>query len=74
MTVKRVFIAGAVCQKCGAIDRVQRCKDDTQDDYWIECVACGFRQELSTDPDQEVKANDNWSDESVPQLRELDHR
>ena len=74
MAIKRAFIAGAVCQKCGAIDRIQRCKDDSQEDYWMECVLCGFRQDLSTDPDKEVKANTSWNEGEAAHLRELDHR
>ena len=54
MSIKRVFIAGAACQQCGQIDKIQRCKDDASDDYWMECVACGFRQEMPAEPKQEA--------------------
>lgn len=52
MAIKRVFIAGAICGKCGAMDRVQRCKSDDHDDYWMECLVCGMKQEMRSEPDE----------------------
>ncbi len=40
-TTRRRFIAGAVCPRCGAMDRIVV---DTQTDR-RECVACGFSEE-----------------------------
>lgn len=52
--IKRVFIAGAVCEQCGQIDKLQRCKSDTSDDYWMECFACGFRKDMPAEPKAEA--------------------
>jgi uncharacterized protein len=44
MTVTKRFIAGAVCPKCGEMDRLVLYKEgDTQ---YRECVSCGFKDEL----------------------------
>lgn len=38
MTIKKRFIAGARCHHCNALDRVVMFT--TNDEEWIECVAC----------------------------------
>lgn len=43
MAVKKLFIAGAKCVRCGAEDRTRLCRDGERE--WIECVACGFSEE-----------------------------
>ncbi len=44
VSTKKRFIAGAVCPKCGAMDRVVMYTDgDTQ---YRECVSCGFNDEM----------------------------
>lgn len=40
--MKRQFIAGAKCPKCGALDRVV--KIITVDDEWIECITCEYTE------------------------------
>jgi len=44
MTVTKRFIAGAVCPKCAAMDRLVMFKDG--DKQYRECVSCGFRDEM----------------------------
>lgn len=45
MTVIKRFIAGAVCPRCGEMDKLKAwTQDDTQH---RECVACGFTDEMS---------------------------
>jgi len=39
------FIAGAVCPKCGAIDKVVAYSKESKD--YRECVACSFVDQLS---------------------------
>lgn len=39
------FIAGAVCPKCGAMDRLQIIADD--DERTRRCVSCGHQDQLS---------------------------
>lgn len=54
MTIKRQFIAGAACPRCGEVDRVQRCTEG--DRIWMECVACGMKK-FPEDPPEPDKAN-----------------
>ena len=42
-TTKR-FLAGAICPRCEAIDRIQVYAEDDKD--YRECVACGFKDEM----------------------------
>ncbi len=52
--VKRQFIAGAACPSCKTMDTVRRC-EDAQAVIWLECVACGYTQDLTggyVDPDE----------------------
>lgn len=51
MTVQKRFIAGASCPVCGAMDRIQRCKDG--DSVWMECVACGMQRRPDEEPGPE---------------------
>ena len=60
--MKRQFIAGAKCPKCGALDRVV--KIITVDDEWIECVDCDHSERRPTevvtkDPDHAVADTDS---------------
>ncbi|UTW44590.1 YheV family putative metal-binding protein [bacterium SCSIO 12696] len=38
------FIAGAVCPRCGEMDKVVAYKEG--DDNFRECVSCGFKEQL----------------------------
>lgn len=42
-TTKR-FLAGAICPRCEAIDRIQVYAEGDKD--YRECVACGFKDEM----------------------------
>ena len=42
--MKRRFIAGAVCPRCGLIDKVVMLLDS--DDRQRECVSCGYTDKL----------------------------
>lgn len=42
--VKRRFIAGAVCPRCSAMDRIVNYVLDEKN--YRECVACGFKDEI----------------------------
>ena len=48
---RRRFIAGAVCPRCAAMDRIVVDLDSDR----RECVACGFSDERPTAPVQEPK-------------------
>ncbi|MEW5249427.1 YheV family putative zinc ribbon protein [Microbulbifer discodermiae] len=41
---KRRFIAGAVCPKCGEMDRIVNYNRGQRN--YRECVACGFKDEI----------------------------
>ena len=58
--VKRQFFAGTACPSCRVLDRVRRC-EDAQGSIWLECVACGYTQDLTdgyVDPDEAGEASD----------------
>ncbi len=80
MAVIRAFIAGAVCDNCGAMDRVQRCKNEGDDEYWMECVLCGWQKHMSCEPDvgmkPEERVNSNLAKplDAAPALKPLKHR
>ena len=43
MAIKR-FIAGAICQNCGANDKIKAWKDDSEKLMRRECVSCGHQE------------------------------
>ncbi|MGK2914910.1 MAG: YheV family putative zinc ribbon protein [Porticoccaceae bacterium] len=43
-TVKR-FVAGAVCPRCSASDRIRVYREN--DRLFQDCIACGFRAEMN---------------------------
>ena len=42
--VKKRFIAGAVCPRCSAMDKLMTYKENEKD--FRECVSCGFKDEM----------------------------
>lgn len=48
--VKKRFIAGAVCPRCGAMDRLVTYKEEGEAGAaakeFRECVSCGFKDEM----------------------------
>lgn len=40
----RRFLAGAICPRCEAVDRIQVYAEEGRD--FRECVACGFKDEM----------------------------
>lgn len=55
--MKRRFIAGAMCPACEQLDKIVMY--DADDKRWRECVACGFKDELTEQPQQELKTRVN---------------
>lgn len=47
MTIKR-FIAGAVCPRCSAMDKIRAWRDDALEKQYRECIECGYTDEQST--------------------------
>ncbi|SMF17828.1 hypothetical protein SAMN02745866_01174 [Alteromonadaceae bacterium Bs31] len=61
MVVKR-FIAGAVCPKCGLMDKIVNYQDDTKN--YRECVSCGYKDEILIKPVQrELETRVNTTEE-----------
>ena len=59
---KKRFIAGAVCPKCSAMDRIVMFKIDDKD--YRECVECGFEDVMHFAPKtQELETRVNTPDE-----------
>ena len=44
MTVVKRFIAGAVCPRCAAMDRIVMYSENGK--QFRECVSCGYRDEM----------------------------
>lgn len=63
-TVKKRFIAGAVCPRCKATDRIVMYRIDDLD--YRECVECGFRDEMRFKPGvREIQTRVNTPQEQV---------
>ena len=45
---KKRFIAGAVCPRCGELDKIRAYRIDDKD--YRECVACDFQDEMRFKP------------------------
>ncbi|MCV6614465.1 MAG: YheV family putative metal-binding protein [Cellvibrionaceae bacterium] len=61
-TKKRRFIAGAVCPKCSAMDKIVVYSEQDQD--WRECVACGYQEKMHFKPKpKELETRVNTPDE-----------
>lgn len=43
-TLKKRFIAGAICPRCSEMDRLVTYKEN--DKEFRECVSCGFKDEM----------------------------
>ena len=46
--MKKRFIAGVVCPKCGTTDSIQAAEDTEAKLLLRECVECGFTDQIST--------------------------
>lgn len=56
--IKKRFIAGAVCPKCGAMDKIVNYRDEQKN--YRECVACGFKDEIHIQsPSRELETRVN---------------
>lgn len=47
-STKRRFVAGAVCPRCSAMDKLVVYSEEGKD--YRECVACGFKDEMRFTP------------------------
>lgn len=56
MPIKR-FIAGAVCPKCSAMDKLKAWQEDGLQHR--ECVACGFTDSMSLEAPEELPTRVN---------------
>jgi hypothetical protein len=77
VAAKKRFIAGAVCPRCGAMDRVVMYTDDEK--RYRECVSCGFSDEVRLhEPGRELETRVNRTPEerreAVRPVRILDPR
>ena len=55
--IKKRFIAGVVCPRCGEMDRTVMYRD-AQDDEVRECISCGYSQTLSEHLQEEALATE----------------
>ncbi|MBU29607.1 MAG: hypothetical protein CMD54_05785 [Gammaproteobacteria bacterium] len=77
MAIKR-FIAGAVCQNCGAYDKTRAWEDDIEKLMRRECVSCGHKEVIALEASEtselttRVNYIDPVFDEDVRSVRILD--
>ncbi|HWV14747.1 MAG TPA: YheV family putative zinc ribbon protein [Cellvibrio sp.] len=65
-SAKRRFVAGAVCPRCSAMDKIRVYHQDGKD--YRECVACGFNEEMRLNIAQgELQTRVNHSPDSSSQ-------
>jgi len=75
MASPKRFIAGAVCPRCAEMDKIMMSTDDN-DKQVRECVACGFTDALTGEPDvrsleeleTRVNKRSNEDDHTVQQV------
>ena len=76
MALKR-FIAGAVCQQCGAQDKVRAWEDESETVMRRECVLCGHQDVIALQPPEQtelvtrVNYTDPVFDEDIQPIRVL---
>lgn len=62
MSVKKRFIAGAICPACKAMDSIKMYRVDDVD--YRECVSCGFEDKMHFKPQvREMETRVNVTDE-----------
>jgi|TARA_B110001452_G_scaffold22378_1_gene17910 hypothetical protein len=63
-STKKRFIAGVVCPKCSAMDKLQAFSEEGLD--YRECVSCGFKDQmrLASSP-REIETRVNTTDEEI---------
>ena len=62
MAVKR-FIAGAMCQQCGQLDKLRAWHDEAAGVMRRECVACGHEDVIALeDGPSEITTRVNYTD------------
>ena len=63
-STKKRFIAGVVCPKCYAMDKLQAFSEEGLD--YRECVSCGFKDQmrLASSP-REIETRVNTTDEEI---------
>lgn len=64
MTVKR-FVAGAVCPRCGEMDRLRTWRDAVKE--YRECILCGYQDAMRLDgaaPPEELQTRVNREEEA----------
>jgi len=67
---KKRFIAGAVCPKCSAMDKLVVYNLDDKD--WRECVACDYKEEMRFKPQPRVlETRVNVSEEEKKQVVQI---
>ncbi|MCW8884024.1 MAG: YheV family putative metal-binding protein [Motiliproteus sp.] len=64
MSIKR-FIAGAVCPRCGAMDRLRTWRDEERE--YRECIDCGYEDAMRLDGSAEPEELDTRVNQPVEQ-------
>lgn len=77
MTVIKRFIAGAVCPKCAAMDRIVMYSDEGR--QYRECVSCDYKDEMRfntapREPDTRVNRTEAERRDAVRPVRLVDPR
>ena len=59
MKEKKRFIAGAICQACGEIDRVVSWSDIENNSLYLECISCGYSDKQTSSEPSEIPTRVN---------------
>jgi len=61
-SIKRRFVAGAVCPRCSEMDKLMVYNEEGKD--YRECVACGYKEEMHFKPvARELETRVNMTEE-----------
>jgi len=75
LVMKKRFIAGVVCPKCGALDSIMAVNDTHQEVLIRDCIDCGFTDRLSTGVNQtkevstRITADDSFVNAAVEVIK-----
>ena len=59
MKEKKRFIAGAICQACGKLDRVVSWSDGEDNTIHLECISCGYSDKQTIKETSEISTRVN---------------
>lgn len=65
MTITKRFIAGAVCPRCGELDKLRLWRDDVKE--YRECVQCDYQDAMRLDGRNDPEELETRVNQSAPE-------